>query len=75
MKNDLRWCRNSYSANSELFPTQGDMKDHVKCLVPNSTDTNANGQWIKQVQRNDGQIFHCLNRGDENPFGQLNDTG
>ena len=73
-KNDLRWCKNSNAANMELFPTQGYMKDHVKCLVPNSNDTNANSQWIKEVQRNDSQVFHCLNRGDENPFGQVNGT-
>ena len=47
-------------------------KPHLsKCSLRNQpNDTSANGQWIKPVEQEDGRLFHCLNRGDENPFAE-----
>ena len=70
---DLKWCKN---ATKWSLP-HADWKpiDHYsgpplsKCtLQHNANDTSPNGQWIKSVEKSDGRIFHCLNRGDENPF-------
>ena len=73
--NDLQWCKNTTNTNLEALLTPGlsnTLNRLIKCpLVPNSDDTRTNGQWIKSVQRHDGRVFHCLNRGDENPFDQI----
>ena len=73
---DLKWCKsdtnwdisNAYSISP---PTMGPLIRHVKCILQkNSTNKKTNGQWINKKERGDGKVFHCLNRGDENPFSE-----
>ena len=66
-KQDLKWCKNSTKWSIDPGP----LDDHYKCTSRHSSnETNSNGQWIKDVEREDRRIFHCLNRGDENPFSE-----
>ena len=74
---DLKWCKNKINwnisdANSIPSPTPGPLLGHIKCILQkDSTNTKANnGQWIQKKNKGDGMVFHCLNRGDENPFSE-----
>ena len=71
---DLKWCKNITNwnisdANSIPLPTSGPLDGHIKCILQkDSKNTKTNGQWISKEKKGDGRVFHCLNRGDENPF-------
>lgn len=68
-KNDIRWCENSTNHNLKPLPSLG--PEYYKCSSsPYHNITIVNGQWIKQVEKDDSLVYQCLNRGDENPFGR-----
>ena len=79
---DLKWCKNATKwslPDADWTPIEYEYEPSLsKCtLQHNANDTSPNGQWIKSVEKSDGRIFHCLNRGDENPFeekGKKNGT-
>ena len=72
-KEDLKYCRNA---------TSGGLTDVIWKPIDATTNflscnhldqqpdyqKNLQGQQINPLRINDGRVFHCLNRRDENPF-------
>ena len=54
-----------------------DLQKAVKCSVKNQTNEMLpNGQWIKENEKEDGGLYNCLNRKDEQPFAdKLRESG
>ena len=74
-KEDLNFCANVSSWKAPVsnwkpmnhLPT--DFQKAVKCSAKNQTNEMLpNGQWIKENEKEDGGLYHCLNRKDEQPF-------
>ena len=61
---DLKWCKNG---NDWILPDVEWVPFPAKYKC---TKGNQPGQWIRQEEKGDGQIYHCLDRGDETPFGK-----
>ena len=61
---DLKFCKNATNGTSLNF--DGFLHDEISCNHLGSTDEeNLQGQQIKRVNNNDGLVYNCINRRDE----------
>ena len=68
-KEDLKFCKNATSWSLPNANTWAAAIDHVYCHVEGKPDSQSpHGQLIKKSTNNDGRIYNCVNRRDEEPF-------
>ena len=66
-KNDLKLCQSSLwgQPDTNLKP----LSHYLKCPLPGRPNvTGLYSQQILDLNVNDTRVYHCFNRGDENPF-------
>ena len=68
-KEDLKFCKNATSWSLPDADKWETIRDHVYCHVEGKPDSQSpHGQLIKKSTDNDGRIYNCVNRRDEEPF-------
>ena len=69
-KIDLKWCKNTTTVLKNWKP----IVDRFMCiLIPLPEGIAPRGQWIKTIEKDDN-VYHCINRADENPFTKKNNS-
>ena len=68
-KEDLKFCKNTTSWSLPDADKWEAISDHVYCHVEGKPDSKSpHGQLIKKSTNNDGHVYNCVNRRDEEPF-------
>ena len=68
-KEDLKFCKNATSWSLPVADKWKAIDEHVYCHVEGKPDSQSpHGQLIKKSTNNDGRIYNCVNRRDEEPF-------
>ena len=68
-KEDLKFCKNATSWSLPDAEKLEAIRDHVYCHVEGKPDSQSpHGQLIKKSTNNDGRVYNCVNRRDEEPF-------
>ena len=74
-KNDLKWCKDEWDLSSPNFSHIKDLstgKFHSKCTKGDQPENFVpNGQDIMEEDKENGHIYNCFNRADEDPFKKI----